>query len=363
MPTSATRPLKFLIYISYTYALPIGEPLELEILKQNHCVKWFSDEPEGCCGLENKTNVLHNIKDVIHYHPDIVLSITDSVPDFICGLKVQIFHGFNAEKRKSNRDHFRIRGLFDLYCTQGPSTTSVFKELQKADPHFEVIETGWSKVDPLFPIEENPAISNPPKVIIASTFTERLSLAVREDVFEEIKRLSEKGIFNFKMVMHPKLPKEVKEKWTNLKNEHFQVFDTTYLNPLFKDADVMLSDTTSAIQEFGLQLKPTVTLNHHIPVPYLINITEVSEIETALKKALTYPTELMKELKAYNQELHPYTDGKSSQRVINACVCFLNSNKSHLKRKPLNLVRRMKMRMHLKTLGLKSYMKPYTPKK
>lgn len=361
MSTSSTRPLKFLIYISYSYALPIGEPLEQEIIKQGHIINWFSDEDETMLHLRKKTNTLNNIKDVILYKPDIVLSITDSVPDFICGLKVQIFHGFNAEKRKSSRDHFRIRGLFDLYCTQGPSTTSVFKELQKAHPHFEVIETGWSKVDSLFPIEKNTIASKPAKVIISSTFTERLSLALRDDVFEEIKRLSEQGIFSFKMVLHPKLPKEVREKWANLKNAHFELINTTYLNPLFKEADVMLSDTTSAIQEFGLQLKPTVTLNHYIPVPYLINITEVNKIESALNKALTYPKTLMQELRRYNEELHPYTDGKSSERVINACIEFLKSDKCHLKRKPLNLVRRMKMRMRLKSLGLKYYLKPYTP--
>ena len=37
---------RFLIYISYTYAFPIGEPLEKEIKKRGYEVKWFADEPE-----------------------------------------------------------------------------------------------------------------------------------------------------------------------------------------------------------------------------------------------------------------------------------------------------------------------------
>src|SRR5699024_10875544 len=36
------------------------------------------------------------------------------------GSKIQVFHGFNADKRSRERGHFRIRGFFDLYCTQGP---------------------------------------------------------------------------------------------------------------------------------------------------------------------------------------------------------------------------------------------------
>ncbi len=339
--------LKFLIYISYSYSLPIGEPLEAEILKRHSTIKWFADEPDGFQCLKNKKNVLQDIQEVVQYHPDIVLTITDNVPDFISGIKVQVFHGFNAEKRRFKRDHFRIRGFFDLYCTQGPSTTSVFKKLQKRCPHFEVIETGWPKVDPLFPIEKTKHTKSRPTVFIASTFTQRLSLALREDVFKEIQRLSQTGHFQFLMVVHPKIPLEVKEKWQQLTNKNFSFYDTTQLIPLFKKSDIMFSDTTSAIQEFELQNKPVVTFNHFIPKPHLINITEAAAIETALRKAMQYPDKVMKELYKFNRQLHPYTDGKSSARVVDACIKFLNSDRSYLKKKPLNLIRKFKVRKKL----------------
>ena len=35
---------RFLIYISHTYALPIGLPLQEEIRKRNYEVKWFTDK-------------------------------------------------------------------------------------------------------------------------------------------------------------------------------------------------------------------------------------------------------------------------------------------------------------------------------
>lgn len=350
---------KFLIYISYSYALPIGNPLEKEIFSRGHEVLWFSDREEGKEALQDKTNKLDTIEEAVSYQPDIVLAITDAVPDFLSGLKVQVFHGFNAEKRTFKKDHFRIRGFFDLYCTQGPSTTEVFRQQQKKSPHFEIIETGWSKVDPLFPIKEKKA-GEIPTVFIASTFTKRLSLAYNEDVFEKIKHLTKTGKYQFIMVLHPKLPNDIVEKWQALEGDNFSFHQTTNLIPLFKKAAIMFSDTTSAIQEFGLQQKPIVTFDHYIPKPYLINITSVDEIEAAFEKALSNPKKILKKLATFNQKLHPYTDGRSSKRVIDASIAFLQKDKSYLKRKPLNIVRKLKIRNQLDFYTLRSYRKPYT---
>ncbi|WP_298236777.1 CDP-glycerol glycerophosphotransferase family protein [uncultured Algibacter sp.] len=349
----------FLIYISYSYALPIGSPLEQEILKKGYTVKWFSDLEEGSKALKNKSNVLGSIHDVINYNPDIILAATDSVPDFLRGLKVQIFHGFNAEKRSFKKDHFRIRGLFDLYCTQGPSTTTVFKEIAKKRKHFEVIETGWSKVDSLFPVSLK-SKNNKPTVFIASTFTERLSLAYNNNVYEMIKLLSSKGDYYFEMVLHPKISEDIVAKWESLSNNYFKYYNTTDLIPLFRRADVMFADTTSAIQEFGLQQKPIVTFNHYKPKPYLINITKASEIKTAIQEALTYPETILNELAKFNKDLHPYSDGHSSERVINTCINFLHKDKSYLKSKPINLVRKYKIRKRLQYYTLKTYNRAFT---
>jgi len=350
---------KFLIYISYSYAIPIGNPLEKEIKKRGYTVHWFSDLKDGTKALQHKNNTFNNIEDVIDYNPDIILTATDSVPDFLRGLKVQIFHGFNAEKRTFKKDHFRIRGLFDLYCTQGPSTTSVFKSIAEKRKHFEVIETGWSKVDPLFPISKNPK-KNIPTIFIASTFTERLSLAHNDDVFNEIKKLTNTGDYNFLMVLHPKIPLDIVNKWKSLNNENFRFYDTTDLIPLFKKADIMFADTTSAIQEFGLQKKPIITFNHYKPKPYLINITEASQIKSAFDNTLLNPNEIIKELVSFNNNLHPYFDGKSSVRVIDACISFLHKDKRYLKSKPINLVRKYKIRKRLGYFTFKSFNRHFT---
>jgi len=335
----------FLIYISQPYSIPIGLPLQEEIERRGFSVKWFCDEKETQEAFVDKQRLLQSIDDVILYQPDVVLVATNEVPDFVSGLKVQIFHGFSVGKRSESKGHFNIRGFFDLYCTQGPSTTKPFEALAKKHKYFKVLETGWSKMDPLFPLNQITP-STLPTIMISSTFTTKLSLAQNEDVVKEIARISKLGKWQFVVVLHPKMQREIVEKFKAMQHKYFTFYDTTDLIPLYKKADIMLSDTTSAITEFVLQKKPVVTINNNQVAPYMINITSAEKLENALLYALTNPIEIMKNIEIFIKETHPYDDGKSSARVITACLDFLEFGK--IKRKPLNLIRRYKIRKKLK---------------
>src|SRR5690606_32997925 len=181
--------------------------------------------------------------------------------------------------------------------------------------------------------------------------------------FDEIKRLSKSNAYKFIMVLHPKLPLYIFRKWQSLTNDNFTFYDTTDLTPLFFKADILFADTTSAIQEFVLQKKPVVTFKHKVYEDFLIDIDNVNAIETAFEKALNPSEELMEKIEAYILNLHPYFDGKSSQRVIEACIEFLHKDKSHLKNKPFNLLRKYKIRKRLGYFTFKSFNRPYTMKK
>ncbi|MBL4660820.1 MAG: CDP-glycerol glycerophosphotransferase family protein [Alcanivoracaceae bacterium] len=352
---------RFLLYISHSYSIPIGLPLQKEIQARGYQIQWFCDRCEGQEKLKDFDNVFDDIEQVLAYKPHIVLVATNEVADFISGLKVQIFHGFNAQKRFSKRNrfsHFNIRGLFDLYCTQGPSTTKYFKQLAEKHQHFNVVETGWPKMDTLFPIRQATDKKQLKTIVIASTFSKRLSLAYNDEIYTEIARLIASGKYNFLMVLHPKIPLEIKSKWQKLICEKFQFYDTTDLNPIFKKADRMLADSTSAIQEFILQRKPVIAFANNAKPDYLINIDQVGEIESAFDRDITESADVYKKIDAFIQQLHPYFDGKSSARVIDASIECLHANKAALKNKPLNLLRKYKIRKRLAYFTLKSYNRP-----
>ncbi|MEO8000937.1 MAG: CDP-glycerol glycerophosphotransferase family protein [Arenimonas sp.] len=350
---------KFLLHISHAYGIPICSPLEQEIIRRGHEVKWFSEVNESISLLQGRDNVLTKPEDVMAYGPNIVLSAANDVPDFFPGIKIQIFHGFSINKRSQDKGHFRIRGFFDLYCTQGPSTTKLFQELANEHGFFEAVETGWSKMDTLFPISA-PDIHAKPRILISSTFTKNLSLAHDDAFFEEIRRLTLEDRYQWMIVMHPLMDKARVAAFKSLQNDHVKFFDTTDLIPLFKQCDIMISDTSSAVAEFLLQQKPVITYKNNSPGNYLLDIRSPQELAAAIDLALSRPDDLLARIGEYIQNIHPYSDGKSSQRVIDSALHFLRKDKSHLKKKPLNLFRKLQIRKKYGFYTLKSETTPIT---
>jgi CDP-glycerol glycerophosphotransferase (TagB/SpsB family) len=166
------------------------------------------------------------------------------------------------------------------------------------------------------------------------------------------------GKYDFIAVLHPKLPAEIFDKWRLLNGPHFEFKDTTDLIPLFLQADIMLSDTTSAIQEFMLTTKPIVTYAHKKPNPCVIDVTSPKDLENALDKAISRPEAQLAAIRKEADRNHPYRDGASSGRVIDACIASLHKEKSHLRRKPFNLIRKYKIRKLLHFYTLKSFRRP-----
>ncbi len=333
---------KYLLYVSQLYSFSIAKPLNDFIIGNGDKAAWFIAKPEYKKYLHKNAKVLHTIWDVIEYNPCAVFVASNTVPDFFPGIKVQLFHGFNAQKRNSAIGHFRIRGFFDLYCTQGPSTTLPFLELEKKHGFFKVIETGWPKMDPLFS-EKTEQENKRPIILFTSTFTPSLSAAYR--IHDILSDLINKNTWDWRITLHPKMAPGIVAKYKKLQQKNCKFIETDNTIPLLKKADVMLSDTSSIISEFLLQEKPVVTFKNRRPGNHLINIQDQADIEKSIKKALEKPDDLMDSIKKYIDLIHPYKDGKSSERVVNASNIFIDNYYKKLKNKPLNLTRRLKMRL------------------
>lgn len=344
-------PKRYLMYISQNYSYAILRPLQAVIRAEGGEVNWFLE------GMEVEPNFLKaderclpTIDAVRAWKPDAVFAPANLVPNFIPGIKVAVFHGFAAGKlnRRGHLDHFVIRGCFDLYCTQGPNTTAPFEALAVKHGYFSVKETGWPMLDPLFsPVENNPYIdaSDPRKTLLmCSTFSRNLSCAPH--LLPLINKLAAKGKWRILVQFHPKMPIEIVNNYKAIKSESLTFVETDNVIPLLQSADVMLCDTSSILDMFLLLRRPVVTFRNQTNATHLINVETEDEVESAIELALTRPPSLMAEIDSYCTQLHPYQDGKSSERVLAATNTLIDSNKP-LARKPLNLLRMFKLRKKL----------------
>jgi len=156
MPTK-----KYLFYISQNYSYAILRPLQKAIWARGEQVAWFLEGNEvNADYLFDNEHRLFSIEQIYEFKPDAVFYPSNIAPTFLPGINVAVFHGFDAGKvdKLGNNDHFKVRNCFELYCTQGPSTTKPFTNLEKQHRHFKVIETGWCALDELY--KTNPEINH-----------------------------------------------------------------------------------------------------------------------------------------------------------------------------------------------------------
>ena len=332
----------YLFYVEHDYSYEILRPLQKEIKKQGDRVCWFLVGKQINNHLSETELELKTVKEVIDYNPQACFVPGNTIPNFIPGLKVQVFHSLEWKKKTT----FRIRDCFDLYCTHGPSTTNKFNILKQKHQHFDVIETGWPKTDALF---EATPINFPeargPIILYAPTFSPKLTSAV--ELYGAIKKLSAKQSWFWIIKFHPKMDPKLVDQYREIEGKNLKIIETDSIAPLLKSAELMVSDTSSVIGEFALLKKPTITLNNLMPDDYVINISKHTELESTINDVLADKAAIYKEVVAYAKQLHPYYDGQSSRRVLQAVTNMSEKNINNLKPKPKNIFRHIKMRMKL----------------
>ncbi len=334
--------IKYLFYISQNYSFEILRPIQNEIWANGDLCAWFVEGNE--VNLNNFTTnekLFSAINEAILFSPDVVFVPGNLVPDFISGLKVQVFHGLEWKKQ----GHFKIRGCFDLYCTHGELTTLRFNQLAEKHGYFKVVETGWPKLDPLFATPAYEISTDLPVILFAPTFSPNLTCAL--ECLEEIKKLVKSGKYYWLVKFHPKMKTEWIELYRQIKDNNFQIVDSASCLPLLQRADILISDTSSIIGEFLLLNKPAITYKNANPGPYLIDIKKPEALDNAIQTAFKGSTGLIEKITLENQKLHPYKDGKSSVRILKAVNSLLNEPIKGDKKKPFNLFRHLKLRKRL----------------
>lgn len=344
---------RYLFFVNQPYSYSILRPLQDEIRRRGDEAAWFV---AGCstAPLQAGERRLKTVREVMEFKADATFVPGDWVPYFFPGIKVEVFHGMARNKRghssEDESDHYRIRGWFDLYCTHAVKDTAKFQALAKEHGHFAVAHTGWPKLDPLL---SGASLGKPqraegeaPIVFYASTFSRSVTSAPA--LVDKIGELSRSGRWQFIVTLHPKMDAEVVEQYRKLAGDNLRFVESDEdLLPILPEADVMMCDTSSIMFEFMFLDRPVVTFRTKMPGPYLIDVDSPDEVEAALAWAVSYPDELMSETRRLCDDLHSFRDGQSSPRVLDAVENFLRDKQGALKKKPLNLLRKLKVRRRL----------------
>lgn len=348
--------MRIILFCENKYAVDILFPLQAQADREGgHELLWYVHEKKiPQFPLKDQVHFTNDIKEVYRFMPEAVFAPGNIVPYYLSGVKTQIFHGYAAEKK----DQFRIRNYFDLYLTQGPYFTNEFLKLKKRYKNFEVKETGWTRQDWVFEhlhdydIQKKEMLCKCQKekiILYSPTFSPKLtSLPYLK---EELKQLAQNEDVAILIKLHPLTRKEWVDEYKQLAHEVENIIfiEDFSLSPYVSMADLMISDTSSAVYEMLLRDKPVITLRT-IAAPkdiYWYNMKEASELQQAYRKVMSNDEEYTSKRRWVIENYDPYLDGKVAERMLTAVKEYINQYGVPKKRQ-LNLWRKY---TSIKTFG------------
>ena len=340
--------MKYLFYLSKLYSITIIQPL-VDLLDQEKreyalyvSAKVYDNLPET---MKMKP-VFRLLEEAIGYQPDFVIVPGNFVDHRISGVKVQIFHGLGVEKAS----HFKLRHFFDVYLTSGPYVTQGYMKMRKKRPYFEVIETGWLKMDYIlshpkdglrqrFGIPENKRV-----ILYAPTFSR--SMESSSELIKVIPTIIQKDEF-WLLKFHPLMPKKLIQPFKDLPKEQALIVKDGDITAMLHLAELMISDTSSVVYEFFALQKPVITFRAIGNMEKTLNITQPQGLRAAIDRSLQNPDEFAEQRNAALRDINPYLDGSVAMRTLKA-LDSLDPQSFPKKGKPLNLFRKAQLQWHTK---------------
>ncbi len=322
--------MKVILFCQNAYAFGILNPIKKVLVEKGDNFLWYIDTKLISVFPYKQDNHTVRIADLQAYKSDIIFVPGNEVPYYLRGLKVQIFHGLAGEKK----GHFRIRHYFDLYFTQGPYFTKRFLEFKEKYKNFDVIETGWPKLD-VYGQEKGTYSSekiellkkyNSKKIILyAPTFSPSLTSA--PFLINEIRKLAKNTTYLILIKFHDLMSKSLIESYKKLAVEVNNILFIEEKNIIkyLLLADLMISDTSSVIYEFLLLDKPVITFKNINNKIFWDNSISYDNLSLKIKDNLKNDP-FATERNYINKQYHPYTDGKSAYRMVKAAKNYISKN-------------------------------------
>lgn len=339
--------MKIVLFCENRYAVDILQPLQTECDRQGgHTVLWYVHTKKiKNFPLDGEVKWTDSIQQVYDFHPDAIFVPGNIVPYYLPGVKIQVFHGYAAEKK----DHWIIRRYFDTYFTQGPYFTSHFEASAKKYGDFEVRETGWTKQDWIavhkhdFDAEKQALLQKFGKkriAIYAPTFSPKLtSLPFLKKPLEQL--LEKENDLLLIMKFHPLTAQQWTDEyrtWAKDRTDALYIEAGENVTKYQLMSDLMISDTSSAVYEFLLLNRPVITLRTIAKDIYWENIVDENQLCEAFDRALN-DAESIKKRQWIVENYDPYNDGKCCERMLQQAADYIARHGVPEKRK-LNLWRK-----------------------
>jgi len=335
--------MKTILFCNLPYAFSILKPLADELESRGYEYLWYVDSSLNENFPYKDMPKTTSVKDLERFQSDAIFVCGNDVPYWLRGVKVQIFHGLAGEKK----GHFRIRDYFDLYLTQGKYFTDRFKALAKKHKNFEVIETGWCKLDKLYTILDETKVKKTEllkkydakkMVLYAPTFSPSLTSAVALE--KVIEKLANQEDILLIIKFHDKMKQELKELYQKMNS--VLIIEADDITESLQMADLMISDSSSVVYEFTLLDKPVITLNSISENIDWCNVHSADEVYSSVMEVLNGHDDYAQNRKNTIALYHPYSDGKSAERMVDATEKYIEEHGVPLERK-ISLLRKYKM--------------------
>ena len=349
--------MKICLFCENKYAISILEPLQAEADREGgNEVLWYVHAKRiPVFPLAGKVRYTNSIPEVKQFHPDAIFVPGNIVPYYLSGVKIQVFHGYAAEKK----DHWVIRRYFDTYFTQGPFFTRGFERLARRYGDFEVLETGWLRQDWIFShlhafdAERRQYLDNYRKsriLLYAPTFSP--SLTSLPYMREALRRFAETEDAVVLMKFHPLTAQEHIDTYRQLADEVDNIvwIDDINVTKYMLMSDIMLSDTSSTIYEELLLDKPVITLRAATKPQDLhwCNIQEPGELSAAYHEVMDNGARYAAMRRWIIDNYDPHLDGQVARRMLEGARDYI-SRHGVPERRRLNLWRKY---TSIKTFGL-----------